>query len=66
VGFDRVAKRFGARRALDAVSFTVAAGEIVALLGPNGAGKSTAFALMLGHLRPDGGAVRLHGADPWR
>jgi len=63
VRFDRVSKRFGARLAVDRLSFSVAPGEIVALLGPNGAGKSTTFGLMLGHLAPSAGIVSLHGCS---
>jgi len=37
---------YGARRALDGVSFTAAQGRFTALLGPNGAGKSTLIALL--------------------
>ena len=36
-------KRYGDRVAVDAISFSVADGEVVALLGPNGAGKTTVF-----------------------
>ena len=50
--------------AVDGLSFTVRAGEVVALLGPNGAGKTTAMLLALGLLEPDGGEVRLFGQDP--
>jgi ABC-2 type transport system ATP-binding protein len=60
----RVTKRFGARVALDEVSFTIGEGEVVALLGPNGAGKSTAIALLLGVRTPDAGVARLFGGDP--
>jgi ABC-2 type transport system ATP-binding protein len=60
----RVTKRFGARAALDDVSFSIAAGEAVALLGPNGAGKTTALAVLLGLRKPDAGAARLFGGDP--
>jgi ABC-2 type transport system ATP-binding protein len=63
---DRVTKRFGRVAALDAVSFAVAEGEVVALLGRNGAGKTTAIAMLLGLRRPDEGAARLFGADPRR
>lgn len=45
-------KDHGTHRALDAVSFTVGAGEIFCLLGANGAGKSTTLKLFLGFLQP--------------
>ncbi|MBK6602774.1 MAG: ABC transporter ATP-binding protein [Betaproteobacteria bacterium] len=54
-------KAFGGVAAVDDVSFSVAAGEIVALIGPNGAGKSTCFNLINGQLAPDAGSVRLGG-----
>ena len=63
---DRVTKRFGPVAALDAVSFDVGEGEVVALLGPNGAGKTTAIAMLLGLRRPDEGRATLFGADPRR
>ncbi|MEV6104769.1 ABC transporter ATP-binding protein [Streptomyces sp. NPDC051940] len=56
---EKVVKRFGARTAVDAVSFTVSAGECFGLLGPNGAGKSTTIMTVCGLLRPDRGSVRL-------
>jgi branched-chain amino acid transport system ATP-binding protein len=54
-------KRFGGVHAVAGVSFSVAAGEMLALIGPNGAGKSTCFNLVNGQLRADGGEVRLAG-----
>jgi len=54
-------KRFGGVHAVAGVSFSVAAGEMLALIGPNGAGKSTCFNLVNGQLRADGGEVRLMG-----
>jgi ABC-2 type transport system ATP-binding protein len=63
---DCVTKRFGARTALDAASFAIEEGQVVALLGPNGAGKSTAIAVLLGLRRPDAGSARLGGRDPRR
>jgi branched-chain amino acid transport system ATP-binding protein len=58
-----LAKRYGGLIAVDRVSFTVAAGEILAVIGPNGAGKSTLFGLISGFIRPDAGRVRFRGAD---
>ena len=60
---DHVSKSYGALKALDAVSLTVAAGEFVALLGPNGAGKSTLFQILSGLFVPDDGTVRIDGRD---
>ncbi len=57
-------KRYGALEALAGVDLELRGGELLALLGPNGAGKTTAIGLLLGLLRPDGGAVELFGADP--
>jgi len=54
-------RRFGARAALDGVSFDVAPGELFGLLGPNGAGKTTAFRLLSGLLPADGGTMVLDG-----
>lgn len=59
---EHLAKRFGRKAALDDVSFTLGAGEIVGLIGPNGAGKSTAFSILCGLLRPDAGSMRFRGA----
>lgn len=58
-----LAKAFGARRAVDGVSFSVAPGEFVALLGPNGAGKSTLFQILSGLFVADGGHAVIVGHD---
>ena len=48
-------------QALRGVSFTLAAGELVAVTGPSGSGKSTLLACLAGLDEPDGGTVRIHG-----
>jgi len=58
-----LAKSFGGVRALAGVSFSVAAGELLALIGPNGAGKTTCFNLINGQLTPDAGSILLAGED---
>ena len=55
------ARSFGNLRAVNHVSFGVAARTITALIGPNGAGKTTMFNLIGGYQPRDSGAVRLEG-----
>jgi iron(III) transport system ATP-binding protein len=54
-----VSKRFGATRAVDRVSLTIAEGEFFALLGPSGCGKTTLLRLVAGFETPDDGEIRL-------
>ena len=58
-----VSKSFGARRAVDDVSFTVARGELLAIIGPNGAGKTTLLTMLGGVRAPDSGTVRQQGPN---
>jgi signal transduction histidine kinase/ABC-type multidrug transport system ATPase subunit len=53
--------RFGALTALDGVSLTVQAGEVVAIAGENGAGKTTLIRAIGGDLTPVSGTIRLGG-----
>ena len=56
-----ISKRFGERAAVNDVSFTMAAGEVLALLGPSGSGKSTLLSLLAGLEAPDAGDIRWDG-----
>ncbi len=58
---DRLTKRFGATLANDAVSLTVARGEVVALLGENGAGKTTLMNILFGQYLADAGSITVMG-----
>ena len=58
-------KRYGARRGVDDVTFTVEAGEVYGFLGPNGAGKTTTLRQVMGFLRPDSGRALVDGHDCW-
>jgi ABC-2 type transport system ATP-binding protein len=59
-------RSFGDRAALDAISFSVARGEIHSLLGPNGAGKTTLIRILAGLTMPSEGSVRVLGEDASR
>jgi branched-chain amino acid transport system ATP-binding protein len=58
---ERVGKKFGGLKALEAVSFAVAAGETVGLMGANGAGKTTLFSIIAGNQRPTTGQIAFDG-----
>jgi branched-chain amino acid transport system ATP-binding protein len=58
-----VTRQFGALRAVENVSFSVAAGERRAILGANGAGKTTLFNCITGDFPPTAGTVRFFGED---
>jgi ABC-2 type transport system ATP-binding protein len=60
---DRLSKRYGARPAVDGVSFAVEAGEVMGLLGPNGSGKTTILRILTGYLHPSSGTARIAGFD---
>ncbi|AIE84950.1 ABC transporter ATP-binding protein [Fimbriimonas ginsengisoli] len=58
-----LSKRFGGSTAVEDLSFTVNAGEIVGLLGPNGAGKTTSIRCIASLLQPTSGRILLNGHD---
>ena len=58
---DGLLKRFGGFRALDGLSLSVGAGEILGLVGPNGSGKTTCINVISGLYPPDAGAIRFAG-----
>jgi branched-chain amino acid transport system ATP-binding protein len=60
---DGVTRAFGALRAIEGISFSVAAGERRAILGANGAGKTTLFNVITGDFPATAGTVRFFGED---
>jgi ABC-2 type transport system ATP-binding protein len=63
IQIDNLVKTFGAKRAVDAISFTVERGEVLGFLGPNGAGKSTTMRMITGFMPPSSGRVTVGGHD---
>ncbi|HZS37054.1 MAG TPA: ATP-binding cassette domain-containing protein [Polyangia bacterium] len=57
-------RRYTTMRAVDELSFDIAAGERVGFLGPNGAGKTTTLKVLSGLLHPTSGTVRVDARDP--
>lgn len=60
---DGLSRTFNSLRAVDNISFTVAAGEVFGFLGHNGAGKTTTIRMLTGQLRPTAGTARVAGCD---
>ena len=58
-----LAKRFGPKRVLEDVSFSVQAGESLVLIGTSGSGKTLLLKCLLGLIKPDGGKVIVGGED---
>jgi ABC-2 type transport system ATP-binding protein len=63
VAVRNLTKRFGARAALERVSFELYPGEVAAIIGPNGAGKTTLLSILAGVLEPSEGEV-VRPSDP--
>src|ERR1700760_4385874 len=54
-------KRYGAKTAVDDLTFAIEPGKVTGFLGPNGAGKTTTMRCILGLDRPDEGTVTVNG-----
>ncbi|MFO1476729.1 MAG: ATP-binding cassette domain-containing protein [Verrucomicrobiota bacterium] len=63
INVENLTRRFGSKRAVDGISFSVRRGEVLGFLGPNGAGKSTTMRMITGFLPPSGGSVRIGDFD---
>ena len=63
IRIENLVKIFGAKRAVDGVSFNVERGEVLGFLGPNGAGKSTTMRMVTGFIPPTSGKVTIGGHD---
>ncbi len=63
IRIENLVKTFGAKRAVDGVSFTVERGEVVGFLGPNGSGKSTTMRMITGFYPPTSGRITVGGHD---
>jgi ABC-2 type transport system ATP-binding protein len=60
---EALSKAYGARRALEDVSFSATSGELLAIIGPNGAGKTTLLQILAGALAPTTGRISLDRRD---
>jgi ABC-2 type transport system ATP-binding protein len=58
---DSLTKRYGARAAVQDVSFSCAPGTVTGFLGPNGAGKSTTLKMLCGLARASSGRCTVLG-----
>ena len=63
IRIENLTKSFGAKNAVDNVSFSVERGDVLGFLGPNGAGKSTTMRMITGFLPPTAGSVSVGGFD---
>ena len=63
IKIENLVKTFGAKRAVNGLSFNVERGEVVGFLGPNGSGKSTTMRMITGYYTPTGGRITVGGHD---
>jgi len=66
LALDRLTRRYGTRRGVDALTLEVVRGEVFGFLGPNGAGKTTLIRMLMGFIAPTSGTGRIFGWDIWR
>src|ERR1041384_2194871 len=63
IKIENLVKTFGAKRAVDGISFSVERGEVLGFLGPNGAGKSTTMRMVTGFMPPSAGRITVGSHD---
>ena len=63
VVIEKLTKQYGTFTALDGLSLTIQAGQILGMIGPNGAGKTTCIKILVGLARPTSGTASIGGAD---
>ena len=63
IEINRLVKKYGTNYAVNDISFSVGAGEVVGFLGPNGAGKTTTMNILTGYLSATSGATKIAGID---
>jgi len=63
VELNRLTKRYGKRRGIEELTFSIEEGEIFGFIGPNGAGKSTTIRLLLNLIHPTAGSAKVFGKD---
>lgn len=62
---EKLNKKYGDKRGIIDVSFSVGEGEVFGFLGPNGAGKTTTIRILMALIRADAGSARIKGLDSW-
>ena len=63
IEINNLVKRYGDKKAVKGISFTVNDGEVLGFLGPNGAGKTTTMNIITGYLSSTSGSVKVNGHD---
>src|SRR3979409_882690 len=63
IKIENLVKAFGAKRAVDDISFSVERGGVLGVLGPNGAGKSPTMRMVTGFMPPTSGRISIGGHD---